>query len=240
MTQPILNPMDSLSPDEYTYFLHKLRHDLRNTLSPLTEIPMWIEEDFAEVNTPLPAGTQDNLRMLKIHSARISYIIEDLLTLANIGQDQGTPSVSLRDVISDHCSLAIPDNFQLTQHHEHDELPIPRSEAQTLVDALLSNSVKHHDRDHGLIEIRSKKLEATVQLSVTDNGPGIRKEHHESVFRPLTTLASRDQCEGSGLGLTLVKRIAEIHGGSVKIISPDNTRGCCVIVRFPQTTIQYS
>ena len=98
---------------------------------------------------------------------------------------------------------------------------------------LLSNCVKHHDRPHGRIHIACRDTHQGVQLTVSDDGPGVEARFLEKIFDPLTTLESRDLVEGSGMGLTIVRRIAQLNGGHVKAISTDGKRGTCIVIRFP-------
>jgi two-component system, OmpR family, sensor histidine kinase QseC len=74
-------------------------------------------------------------------------------------------------------------------------------------------------------------MQGQISLSVSDNGPGIPASEldklGERFYRPLGTSAS-----GSGLGLSIVKRIAEIHAASLQIASPENENGLMVTVIF--------
>ena len=71
-------------------------------------------------------------------------------------------------------------------------------------------------------------LPATV-TDVSDDGPGIEHEYHERIFRIFQTLAPRDQVEGSGVGLSLVKKLVESRGG---VVSVQSTPGAGALFRF--------
>jgi signal transduction histidine kinase len=58
-----------------------------------------------------------------------------------------------------------------------------------------------------------------ITLSVKDDGPGIAPEYHERVFRLFHTLRPRDEVEGSGMGLAIVKKLVEAHGGEIRLHS---------------------
>jgi signal transduction histidine kinase len=58
-----------------------------------------------------------------------------------------------------------------------------------------------------------------VEFTVLDNGPGIAPEHHERIFQIFQSLKSRDKVEGSGMGLAVVKKTIESHGGRIEVDS---------------------
>ena len=73
---------------------------------------------------------------------------------------------------------------------------------------------------------------AAMIVTVSNDGPGIPPRYHERVFQPMTTLRSRDEVEGSGLGLALVRKIAAAYGGHACLVSTCNERGTTVSVRL--------
>ena len=100
---------------------------------------------------------------------------------------------------------------------------------------LISNAIKHHDKGDGhidvsyeLITLDDKKLH---QIKVKDDGPGIPPELQEKALEMFQTLQSRDETEGSGMGLAMVKKMAEKYEGSLQIES-DGKRGTTFIVQW--------
>ena len=75
------------------------------------------------------------------------------------------------------------------------------------------------DKPDGFIKLSFKDIGNKWQFGITDNGPGIDKKHHERIFRIFQTLHPRDEVESTGIGLTLVKKIVELHGGTVWVES---------------------
>ncbi len=72
-----------------------------------------------------------------------------------------------------------------------------------------------------------------VEFTVADNGPGIDPQHHERIFQVFQTLKPRDQVEGSGIGLAVVKKTVENQGGEVAIISHPG-RGATFCFTWPK------
>jgi signal transduction histidine kinase len=94
--------------------------------------------------------------------------------------------------------------------------PVP---LQQVLYNLIGNAIKHHDRVGGLIEVGVTETASRLRFTVRDDGPGIPEEFHEKIFGMFHTLKPRDQVEGSGMGLALVKKIVERFGGTVTVIS---------------------
>lgn len=98
---------------------------------------------------------------------------------------------------------------------------------------LISNAIKYNDKEEGQIDIRLQEELNLFRISVTDNGPGIDKKYHDKVFQIFQTLQSRDAYESTGIGLTIVKRIVEMHGGEIQIFS-DNNQGATFEFTIPK------
>jgi signal transduction histidine kinase len=98
-------------------------------------------------------------------------------------------------------------------------------------DNVLSNAVKFTaGRNEPEIRIAAERRGEYVQFAVTDNGPGIPANQHQRVFEPFVRL-SPGTVKGSGIGLTIVRRIVELYGGRVWIESADP--GCRVLFLMP-------
>jgi signal transduction histidine kinase len=91
---------------------------------------------------------------------------------------------------------------------------------ETVLRNLVANAIKHHDRpQEGVVHISIEDLEDWVAFSVADNGPGIPPQHHERIFQVFQSLKPRDQVEGSGMGLAIVKKTVESQGGQIEVES---------------------
>jgi signal transduction histidine kinase len=74
-----------------------------------------------------------------------------------------------------------------------------------------------------IVDVSWKDLGTDYEFSVRDNGPGIASEYHDRIWGVFQTLAARDKIEGTGIGLSVVKKIIESRGGRVAVeSSPDN------------------
>jgi CheY-like chemotaxis protein/anti-sigma regulatory factor (Ser/Thr protein kinase) len=99
---------------------------------------------------------------------------------------------------------------------------------------LLSNAA-NYTSSGGRIELRTAELEGEVVMSVSDTGRGIPADMHQRIFEMFTQIPADDQPlrSGLGIGLTLVKRLVELHRGSVSVESAGPNQGSRFTVRLP-------
>ena len=98
---------------------------------------------------------------------------------------------------------------------------------------LIGNAIKHGGDDVE-IDIEAKDAGAFWEFSVTDSGPGIPAEFHERIWGIFQTLEARDRVEGTGIGLSLVKKLVEAQGGQVGVTSAAGS-GACFWFSWPKT-----
>lgn len=168
---------------------------------------------------------------------RAAHLIEQLLTLARIDTlgDAIAGSCQLRniatEVISEIAPSALAREVQL-ELTAGDEVAVRGNAVllRILLRNLIDNAVRH-TLPGTSVQVSVINKPGQVYLSVSDNGPGIAKEEitrvAERFYRPLGTRAS-----GSGLGLSIVKRIAEVHGASLNIEALADEKGLRVTVIF--------
>jgi signal transduction histidine kinase len=98
---------------------------------------------------------------------------------------------------------------------------------------LISNSFKHHGGEKGKVRISAESYGEVYQFSICDNGQGIAPEYHDKVFMIFQTLESSDLGSSTGIGLALVKKIVEEHGGTIRVES-DIGKGACFHFTWPK------
>ncbi|MBI1888023.1 MAG: sensor histidine kinase N-terminal domain-containing protein [Nitrosomonadales bacterium] len=168
---------------------------------------------------------------------RAAHLIEQLLTLARV--DTLDRSVAepcqLRDIAAETIAALAPAALEKGVRLEllaGDEVDIRGNPGllRVLLRNLLDNAVKHTPPGT-LVQVSITHEHGTTSLSVSDNGPGIPEQERDKVlerfYRPLDTQAS-----GSGLGLSIVKRIAEVHDATLQIQPVNEGRGLRVTVAF--------
>jgi signal transduction histidine kinase len=84
-----------------------------------------------------------------------------------------------------------------------------------LLQNLVSNAIRYGSAAVPEIEVSMAETEEGTELHVADNGPGVPAAHRDEIFKPFRRLVGRD-VEGSGLGLAICRRVAELHGGTIR------------------------
>lgn len=84
---------------------------------------------------------------------------------------------------------------------------------------LINNAIKHHDKESAIIKVEAFDLDDFIEIIVSDNGPGIEEKYHEQIFGMFEKLKSKDEVEGSGMGLAMVKKIVLSAKGSITVSS---------------------
>jgi len=205
--------------DEFAYVAS---HDLRAPLRDIDNLAQWIGEDVSDI---LPEKSARHFHLLQRRIRRMENLLEDLLQYSRAGRIFGEPEeVDVRELILDVTELvSLPRNFTLEIPHEMPLIRTPKAPIEQVFRNLIGNAIKHHHRESGTIRVNAGEHGDFVEFSVSDDGPGIPPELHERAFAMFQTLKPRDEVEGTGIGLALVKRLVEVHGGTVGIDSTTTT-----------------
>ncbi len=205
---------------ELEQFAYVASHDLKAPLRAIANLSEWIEEDLAG---QLPPENQQQLHLLRGRVHRMEALINGLLEYSRVGRvespvERVSLSVLLDEVID---SIDPPDTFTITIPPDLPTLITKRLPLRQVFANLIGNAVKHHDRPDGQVRIGMKDLGDRYEFWVADDGPGIAPEYHRKIFMIFQTLQARDVKESTGVGLSIVKRIVETEGGTIRVDSEE-------------------
>ncbi|MFN8467806.1 MAG: ATP-binding protein [Caldilineaceae bacterium] len=212
---------------ELDQFAYVASHDLKAPLRSIGLLAQWISEDSAEVLSP---KSLEHLEKLNRRVRRMEQLLDDLLAYSRAGRVRQPPEqVDTGAMVQETVDLLnLPPGFVVTLPPVMPMLITERVPLATVFRNLIQNAYKHHNHpEHGCITITADDLgqnpgmeeDTMVQFSVTDDGPGIASEYQEQVFELFRTLKPRDQVEGSGMGLSIVKKTVESRGGTIHLAS---------------------
>ncbi len=222
----------SLINEELTQFAYIASHDLKAPLRGINSLADFVIADCKDI---LPEESIKHLQMIKKRIFRMQQLLEDLLEYSQVGHDTGsTRKVNLNCVIQSAIELCeIPANIKLEFIGDDTEFETWVTPLETCIRNLIGNSIKHRDHPGGRVRIETKQSVNFITFSVCDDGRGIPVEHHERIFRMFEALKRRDEVEGSGMGLAVVKKTVEAIGGSVTVESPNFWGGCTFHLHWP-------
>ncbi len=220
--------------NEFEDFIYLISHDVRNSVRALIELPQWIAEDLTQAGVKLEGSIAESIELMNTHTGRLDRMLVDLLAFSRVGRMQELKEVevdvALSEVLED---MRIPPGFKVKTDLSASPLFLGERDTFTLLTQLVSNAIKHHDKGSGQIHISLENSPDGTVLRVSDDGPGILPQYREQVFSAMTTLRPRDEIEGSGMGLTIVRKIAMCYGGGVTLCDNPTGRGTVVEVWLP-------
>ena len=209
------------SNEELDRFAYIASHDLKAPLRAIDHLANWIGQD--EENH-LSQTSQVHLTKLRARIQRMNKLLDDLLEYSRAGrQRQPAELVDVallaRNIVD---FLVPPPGFQVLIQEPMPKLMTERVPLETVLRNLLANAFKHHlEPAIGKVHVSAVEHAKWVEFSVQDNGPGIAPNFHQRIFEIFQTLKPRDEVEGSGVGLTVVKKLVEAQGGEIEVISQE-------------------
>ncbi|MEL6843540.1 MAG: ATP-binding protein, partial [Bacteroidota bacterium] len=191
---------------------------LKAPLRAIGSLTDWLCEDYQD---QLDEDGQEQMKLLQDRVRRMHGLIEGILTYSRIGRTKAQQElVDFNEVLSDvMLGLEVPEDFAIILENDLPNLLWDRTRAYQLIQNLVSNAIKYNDKEKGWIKIRSKDHRTHYRIDFEDNGKGIEKKYFRKIFQIFQTLQARDEFESTGIGLTLVKKIVEMHGGSISVES---------------------
>lgn len=200
-----------------------ISHELR---TPVTALRAYLENNLTQT-TNLPENIRSDLEIMLRETEQLQKMVDDLFTLAQAEVNQlslniqnVTPASFLEDWVKKYRPIAWKNHKIILQGDIPPELPSIRADPQRLeqmMNNLVQNAVRH-TLPGGLVQVEANLIENKLRISVRDNGEGIPPEDIDHVWERYFR-GKNHQHQGSGLGLALVKELAESMGANVGLES---------------------
>jgi signal transduction histidine kinase len=220
-----------------TAFISHVSYELR---TPLTNIIGFSELLASPVIGTLTSKQRDYLSDIRLSGRTLLAIIDDILDLATI--DAGTLELKLEPVkvrgVIDQAVQGLEERIKQNDlvldidiEPGIDDFVADGKRVTQMLYNLLSNAIGFSDAGGGIV-LRCGLRDAMIAFTVTDQGIGIPADYQRAVFDRFESRAYGSRHHGAGLGLSVVKSLAELHGGSVTLDSAPG-RGTCVMLLLP-------
>jgi PAS domain S-box-containing protein len=219
---------------ELERFTYTVSHDLKSPLVTIRGFLGLLEKDIEAADSKRIA---EDIEKLKSATDTMGVLLNDLLELSRVGRVMGEPvSCSLTGMVEQAIELVKSDLDSYGIEITVEDMPSVKVDETRIVEVflnLLENAIKFSGEQQAPhIHISAKPMDGMICCSVRDNGIGIEEQYYSQIFELFERLDA--QVDGTGIGLALVKRIIEIHGGKIWVESAGPGLGCTMSFTLPR------
>jgi two-component system, chemotaxis family, sensor kinase Cph1 len=204
------------SNKELEQFAYVSSHDLKEPLRMITSFLQLLQKRYS---ADLDDDANDFINFAVEGAKRLDIMINDLLEYSRIGNKEREfeylQGEKILETVLTNLKTSIEDNNVIITH---DPLPLIYANNQQMVQLLqnlISNAIKYHSKEDPKIHISADILDDEYVFSIKDNGIGIDQKHLERIFTIFQRLHSRDEYEGTGIGLAISQKIVQKHHGKI-------------------------
>ncbi|MFV0269960.1 MAG: sensor histidine kinase [Draconibacterium sp.] len=221
-------------------FINNMTHELKTPISTISLASQMLQ-DGSIANTP--STIEHVSKVIFQESKRLSFQVEKVLQMAVF--NEGRLKLKLREFDVNKMIETVTANFELRVKNKNgilhteimaEDAVIKGDEVHitNVIFNLLDNAMKY-SRENPEIWVRTENRKNKIMISVQDNGIGIGKEHHDQIFDRFYRVPTGNvhDVKGFGLGLSYVKKIVDLHNGTIKVESALN-KGTKFKIYFPQ------
>lgn len=226
------------SNKELEHFAYAASHDLRQPLRMVTSYAQLLQRHLA--NT-LDDDGRTMLHFMRDGAQRMDAMLLSLLEYSRVGR-KGQPmqAVSLKQAVDEAMHFLSPglqeSDVTVRVADEWPTVQASPDEMTRLFQNLLSNAIKYRVADYSLTVDLNVALcpdGSAWRISVCDNGIGIPPDQQDRLFKVFQRLHTREQYDGTGVGLAICRKIVERHGGQIWVASQGDGQGSCFYFTLP-------
>src|ERR1700678_105989 len=212
-------------------FAYIASHDLKTPLGGIKSAALWLDEDLHDLSDE----SRKLLGLMRSRINRMEKLLDDLLTYSRVGRTEtAAGGKKLTDIFARIVEvLNPPAHIQVRVEGELSVIATASAQLEQVLRNLINNAIKHHDKQNGEVVLSGKRAGDFVEFVVRDDGPGIPPQFHEKIFQLFQTLKRRDEVEGSGMGLAIVKKLVERQNCRITVHSQGNGTGTQFRFQWP-------
>jgi len=209
---------------ELDNFVYTVSHDLRAPLRGISGLADILEQDYVE---KFDNQGKDYLSKIRKGAERMKQLIDDLLTLSRISRIKNPyEDVNMNELVSsviDRIEFDIKQNkVELNIANNLPVMYCDRIKMQEVFLNLINNAIKFSSKNKDInprVEVGYNVRNEAHEFYVKDNGIGIDKKYHDEIFAIFKRLHAQEEYEGTGAGLSIVKKVIDDHAGSIWVDS---------------------
>jgi len=203
-------------------FVASMSHELRTPMNAILGYTQLMESDLS-----ITADNRENLLQISKAGWHLLDLINEVLDLAKVEAGEVTleiENISSQTVVNECLSLVSPLilNKQISLNNQIVEENVVRADYMKLKQVLLnllSNAIKYN-RDGGAVVVSSEIVnKQTLHLSISDTGEGMSADQLTHLFQPFTRFGDTERVQGTGIGLSICKKLVEQMQGSIQVRS---------------------
>lgn len=216
-----------------TRFAYTVAHDIRSPLRNISALSSILEEEFKDVLD------EDGLvitEAIRKKSQEVNDLVDGILHYSTAKGELQPEDVKLQLLLKKVIDFVQPPpGFSIETDIERDSIWADPIALHQVLQNLVSNAVRYNDKAEGVVKITVKGLKNNcVELSVSDNGPGIPESERQRIFQPFhSSSGDRFGKKGFGIGLATVRRIVTKMDGTISL-STRPGEGCTFRIVFPE------
>jgi len=216
---------------ELDQFAYVASHDLKAPLRGIANLSQWIEDDLGD---RMDEQTRAHIHLLRGRVVRLENLIGGILAYSRAGRDAGEHArVDVAALVGEVWELlAPPPTARLEILGRLPHLRASRIQLQQILMNLIGNAIKHNANRELRITVSAQRAGRRWELAVSDDGVGVAREYADKIWGLFQTLERRDKLESTGIGLSVVRKIVESHGGRAWV---DSEPGRGATFRFSWT-----
>jgi signal transduction histidine kinase len=213
-------------------FAYVASHDLKAPLRGIDSAAKWLEEDLRD---SLSDESRNILLLMRSRINRMEKLLDDLLAYSRAGRtDTAVMETNVRNMIDNIIHvLSPPAHIKVRVDGEFPVIITAGAQLEQVLRNLINNAIKHHDKQQGEVVVSCAGNGDAVEFLVRDDGPGVAPEFHDRIFKLFQTLRRRDEVEGSGMGLAVVKKLVEQQDSSITVHSQGDGSGAEFRFKWP-------
>jgi len=201
------------SNQELDQFAYVTSHDLKAPLRAIANLSEWLEEDLAD---KINDDSREHLHLMRKRVHRMAALIDGILQYSRAGRLQQVETVNVSTLLGDLIELlAPPPGISIVVEPGMPTLKTEKIPLEQVLMNLMSNAIKYAQGTDTCIQVSVRDGGKYYEFAIQDNGPGIAPEFHNKIWGIFQRLEARDKVEGTGVGLSIVKKIVESRGGKV-------------------------